>query len=45
MIAMIGEIEAATDRFAALSVEEQRAWFAVNFAALRAGELTLDDLP
>lgn len=35
----------AADRFAALSVEEQRAWFAANFTALRAGELTLDDLP
>jgi hypothetical protein len=33
------------DRFAALSPEEQRAWLEANFAALQAGELTLDDLP
>jgi hypothetical protein len=40
-----GECEAAVDRFAALSVEDQRAWLAANYAALRAGTLTLDDLP
>lgn len=45
MIAMIGEIEAATDRFAALSGEEQRAWFMTHYAGLRAGNLTLEDLP
>lgn len=39
------DIKAAADRFAALSVEEQRAWFEKHYAALRAGELTLDDLP
>ena len=33
------------DRFAALSPEAQRAWLETNFAALQAGELTLDDLP
>lgn len=33
------------DRFAALSPEEQRAWLEANFAALQAGELTLEDLP
>jgi hypothetical protein len=39
------EIEAAVDRFAALDPAAQRAWLEANFAALRAGELTLEDLP
>lgn len=39
------DVEVAAKRFATLSIEEQRAWFVENFAALRAGELTLDDLP
>ena len=43
--AMEAEILAAADRFAALSVEEQRAWFMTHYADLRAGELTLEDLP
>lgn len=38
-------IDDYVDRFAALSPEEQRAWLEANFAALQAGELTLDDLP
>lgn len=36
---------AAADRFAALSPEEQQAWLTANLSALRAGTLTLDDLP
>jgi hypothetical protein len=39
------ETLAAADRFGALPPEEQRAWLEANFAALRAGELTLEDLP
>ena len=35
----------AADRFGALPPEEQRAWLEANLAALRAGELTLEDLP
>lgn len=35
----------ASGRFAALSAEDQRAWLAANYAALRAGTLALDDLP
>jgi hypothetical protein len=35
----------AADRFGALPPEEQHAWLEANFAALRAGELTLEDLP
>lgn len=38
-------LTAYVDRFAALSPGEQRAWLEANFAALQAGELTLDDLP
>lgn len=32
-------------RFAALSQEEQRAWFTANWDSLSRGELTLEDLP
>lgn len=39
------EIRAATDRFAALGPEAQQAWLKANWDALRAGELTLEDLP
>lgn len=39
------EIEAVADRFAALTPAEQRAWLETNWEALRAGELTLEDLP
>lgn len=39
------DVRAAANRFAALAPAEQRAWFAENYPALRAGELTLDDLP
>lgn len=39
------QVEAATDRFAALSPEEQREWLEANWDALRAGELTLEDMP
>jgi hypothetical protein len=39
------DIDAAAERFAALSPEEQRAWLEANWDALRSGELTLEDLP
>ena len=39
------DIDAAADRFAALSLEEQRAWLEANWDALRAGTLNLEDLP
>ncbi len=39
------EVPAAADRFAVLSPEAQRAWLEANWDALRAGELTLEDLP
>jgi hypothetical protein len=35
----------AADRFGTLPPEEQRAWLEANLAALRAGELALEDLP
>lgn len=38
-------ISAAADRFAALPTEAQRAWLELNWDALRAGELTLDQMP
>lgn len=38
-------MDAARERFAALSPGEQRAWLEANWEALRAGELTLKDLP
>lgn len=38
-------IVAAIDRFAALTSEDRRAWLDANWDALRAGELTLEDLP
>jgi hypothetical protein len=43
--ATMAEILLAADRFGALTPEEQRAWLEANFAALRAGELSLEDLP
>ena len=45
ILAIRNEITAATDRFSALTLDQQRAWFAVNLVALRAGELSLEDLP
>jgi hypothetical protein len=39
------EVEAAIARFAALSPEEQRGWLEANWTSLRAGQLTLEDLP
>jgi hypothetical protein len=39
------EIVAAIDRFSALTPEEQRAWLEENWTALRAGDLTLSDMP
>lgn len=39
------EIVAGAERFAALSPEEQRAWLEANWDALRADELSLEDLP
>ena len=41
----VNSLHAAVDRFAAISPEEQRAWLEANWDALRAGELTLEDLP
>ena len=41
----MAEVLLAADRFGALSPEEQRAWLEANFAALRAGELTLEEMP
>jgi hypothetical protein len=38
-------VTAAVARFAALTPEAQRAWLEANYAALRAGELSLADLP
>jgi hypothetical protein len=38
-------IAAAAERFAALTPAKQRAWLEENYSALRAGELTLEDLP
>jgi hypothetical protein len=43
--AMQADIQAAADRFAALSIDEQRAWFMTHYADLRAGSLNLEDLP
>jgi len=39
------DIEKAIDRFSALPPEQQHAWLEANWDALRAGELTLKDLP
>lgn len=39
------DVDAAADRFAMLSPDEQRAWLVANWDALRAGELTLEELP
>lgn len=39
------EVIAVADHFAALSPDEQRAWLDANWDALRAGDLTLEDLP
>lgn len=39
------KMEAAVDRFGALAPEQQRAWLEANWDALRAGELTLEDMP
>lgn len=39
------KIQAKVERFEALSAEEQRDWLEANWDDLRAGELTLDDLP
>ena len=45
MAAWHAEIQAYADRFALLPEEEQRAWLEANWDALRAGELTLENLP
>ena len=39
------EVEAAIQRFDALDPHVRRAWLEENYAALRTGELTLEDLP
>ena len=41
----LAAIEAAVTRFSALDPVEQRAWLEANYADLRAGRLSLDDLP
>jgi hypothetical protein len=41
----ISQIEAATRRFAALSPAARHAWLAANLPALRAGQITLAQLP
>lgn len=41
----VNSLHAAVDRFAALSPEQQRAWLEANWDDLRAGNLTLEDLP
>jgi hypothetical protein len=43
--ALIDDVQRAADRFGALSPEDQRAWLEANLVALRAGDLTLEDLP
>lgn len=45
MVAFQAQMDAALERFAALPAAEQRAWLEANWAALRAGDLSLDDLP
>ncbi len=45
MAAFQSTMDAARERFAALPAAEQRAWLEANWDALRAGDLTLDDLP
>lgn len=39
------ELLAVIDRFAALPPDQQRAWLGSHLVALRAGDLTLEDLP
>ena len=43
--AMNADMRSAADRFAALPLEEQRAWLETNWDRLRSGELTLEELP
>lgn len=45
MTAFEAEINAAIDRFAALPEDERRAWLETHWNDLRAGHLTLEDLP
>lgn len=39
------DVNAAAERFAMLSPKDQRAWLETNWDALRAGDLSLEDLP
>jgi hypothetical protein len=39
------EVSAATKRFAALSAGDRRAWLATHLAALRAGTITVAQIP
>jgi len=39
------DVNASAERFSMLPAQEQRAWLEANWDALRAGELTLEDLP
>ena len=41
----MAEVRLAADRFGTLTPEAQHAWLEANFAALRDGEMTLEDLP
>jgi hypothetical protein len=45
LVAAEAEIDAAVARFAALTPDEQQAWLEANWDALRAGEITLDEMP
>jgi len=45
MAAFQPRMDAAREQFAALPENEQRVWLEANWDALRAGELTLEDLP
>jgi hypothetical protein len=45
LMAQQADIESAADRFGALPETDQRAWLEANWDELRAGTLTLDDLP
>jgi hypothetical protein len=39
------QVRAAAQRFAALSVAARRAWLGTHLAALRAGRISLSEIP
>jgi hypothetical protein len=45
MLSVGADVEAAVGRFAALDPAAQHAWLAAHYAALRRGEIRLEDLP